>query len=69
MSDQFPVAEESKNIHLFVNPDGNGIAFRGITVQRKEIDAKESLKALQSDIDLWTSPLTKEYLLVHPSEL
>jgi hypothetical protein len=69
MSDQFPLAEEDKNIHLFVNPDGNGIILRGITVQRKEVQAKESLKVFQRDMDLWCSPMTKEYLLVHPGEL
>ena len=69
MSDQFPLAEENKNIHLFIDPDSNGIVLRGITVQRKEIQAKESLKVFQSDIDLWCSPMAKEYLLVHPGEL
>jgi len=68
MSDQFPLAEENKNIQLFIDPDGNGIVVRGIAVQRQEIQAKESLKVFQSDIDLWCSPMTKEYFLVHPGE-
>ena len=68
MSDQFPLAEENKNIQLFIDPDGNGIVVRGIAVQRQEIQAKESLKVFQSDIDLWCSPMTEEYFLVHPGE-
>lgn len=69
MSHQFPLAKENKNIYLFIYPDGNGVALGGITVQGKEIQAEESLKVFQGDIDLRCPPMTQEYLLVHPGEL